>query len=69
MNTTVNVSGMTCEHCIASVKEELGELEGVREVSVDLHADGVSSVQIESDRELSPEEISGAIEEAGYRVV
>lgn len=69
MNTTVNVSGMTCEHCIASVKEELGELDGVREVNVDLHADGVSSVQIESDRELSSEEISGAIEEAGYQVV
>lgn len=69
MNTTVNVSGMTCEHCIASVKEELGELDGVQVVNVDLHADGVSSVQIESDRELSPEEISGAIEEAGYQVV
>ena len=69
MNTTVNVSGMTCEHCITSVKEELGELDGVREINVDLHADGVSSVQIESDRELSSEEISGAIEEAGYQVV
>lgn len=69
MNTTVTVSGMTCEHCIASVKEELGELDGVREINVDLHADGVSSVQIESDRELGSEEISGAIEEAGYRVV
>lgn len=69
MNTTVNVSGMTCEHCIASVREELGEVQGVQEVNVDLHADGVSTVQIESDRELGPAEISDAIEEAGYRVV
>ena len=69
MNTTVNVSGMTCEHCIASVKEELGELDGVREIDVDLHADGVSSVQIHSDRELSYEEISAAVEEDGYEVV
>ena len=38
MNTTVNVSGMTCGHCVSSVTEELSEIPGVTSVDVDLHA-------------------------------
>lgn len=69
MNTTVNVSGMTCGHCVASVKEELAEVPGVTSVAVDLNAGGVSPVTIESSRELTPDEISAAVEEAGYAIV
>lgn len=69
MNTTVNVSGMTCGHCVSSVKEELAEVEGVQSVSVDLNAGGESPVTIESTRELTPQEIAAAVEEAGYSVV
>ncbi|WP_206478769.1 cation transporter [Kocuria sp. KRD140] len=69
MNTTVNVSGMTCGHCVASVKEELAEVPGVASVAVDLNAGGVSPVTIESSRELTSDEISAAVEEAGYAVV
>lgn len=35
-DTTFSVSGMTCEHCSKAVRAELGELEGVREVSIEL---------------------------------
>ncbi|GHD85481.1 MULTISPECIES: heavy-metal-associated domain-containing protein [Kocuria] len=69
MNTTVNVSGMTCGHCVASVKEELAEVPGVTSVAVDLNAGGVSPVTIESSRELTSDEISAAVEEAGYAIV
>lgn len=69
MNTTVNVSGMTCGHCVSSVKEELAEVDGVQSVSVDLNAGGASPVTIESSRELTSEEIAAAVEEAGYSVV
>ena len=68
MNTTVNVSGMTCGHCVSSVTEELSEIPGVTAVDVDLHACGTSPVSITSERELSPEEISAAVTEAGYTV-
>ncbi|HAG62597.1 MAG TPA: heavy metal transporter [Kocuria sp.] len=68
MNTTVNVSGMTCGHCVSSVTEELSEIPGVTAVDVDLHAGGTSPVSITSERELSPEEISAAVTEAGYTV-
>ena len=69
MKTTVNVSGMTCGHCVASVTEELTELEGVESVDVALVAGGVSPVTVTSSRELSDQEIAGAVEEAGYSVV
>lgn len=68
MNTTVNVSGMTCGHCVSSVTEELSEIPGVTSVDVNLHAGGTSPVSITSERELSPEEISSAVTEAGYTV-
>lgn len=68
MQTTVNVSGMTCGHCVMSVTEELTELEGVESVDVDLVAGGVSPVVVTSSRELSEDEIEKAVEEAGYSV-
>ncbi|WP_082697062.1 MULTISPECIES: heavy-metal-associated domain-containing protein [Kocuria] len=68
MQTTVNVSGMTCGHCVMSVTEELTELEGVESVDVDLVAGGVSPVVLTTSRELSEDEIREAVEEAGYTV-
>ncbi|MFC7660560.1 heavy-metal-associated domain-containing protein [Pseudonocardia benzenivorans] len=61
--TDVIVSGMTCGHCTASVREEVGELAGVRDVEVDL---STGLVTISSDRELPLDEIRGAVTEAGY---
>ena len=42
--STYAVSGMTCGHCVAAVSEELGTLEGVTKVSVDLVEGGESMV-------------------------
>lgn len=67
--TTVNVSGMTCGHCISAVTEELEALAGVENVDVDLNAGGVSTVTIMSAGKLSPAEIGEAVAEAGYLVV
>jgi copper chaperone len=66
--TTVNVSGMTCGHCVTSVTEELTELDGVESVDVDLVAGGVSPVVVTASRALTPEELAAAVEEAGYSV-
>ena len=38
--TTYAVSGMTCAHCVAAVTEEVGRLDGVTAVEVDLVAGG-----------------------------
>ena len=69
VSTTVNVSGMTCGHCVSSVSEELESLAGVETVDVDLNSGGISTVTITSTGALSTAEIGEAVAEAGYLVV
>lgn len=64
--TTVTVTGMTCGHCVSSVKEEISELPGVTDVRVDLES---GRVEIDSTAPLSDEQIRAAVAEAGYEVV
>ena len=63
--TTYAVTGMSCEHCVNAVTTELGSLDGVSAVTVDLVADGNSQVTVASDRLLSEEEVIAALDEAG----
>ena len=69
VSTTVEVSGMTCGHCVSSVSEELESLAGVESVDVDLNAGDIAPVTIPSDKDLPPAEIGEAVAEAGYLVV
>ncbi|MGW5266597.1 heavy-metal-associated domain-containing protein [Microbispora sp. NPDC004025] len=62
---TYTVTGMTCGHCVSSVKEEVGEVPGVTGVEVDL-ATGLLTV--ESGSPLDAARIRAAVEEAGYEV-
>lgn len=63
--TTVTVSGMTCQHCVNAVTEELGALNGVSAVDVTLSS-GI--VTLRSNRELSRDELAAAVDEAGYTI-
>lgn len=63
------VEGMTCEHCVLSVTEELTELEGVSDVAVALVPSGASSVTVTSDAPVDADALRGAVAEAGYEVV
>jgi copper chaperone CopZ len=65
MTTTYPVSGMTCEHCVNAVTSELGALDGVSEVTVDLIPDGISLVTVASDALLPGHAVAGALDEAG----
>lgn len=68
MSTTSNytVTGMTCEHCAASVTEEVSEIDGVTGVEVDVAS---GQVVVTSDRALDAAEVQGAVETAGYQLV
>lgn len=57
------VTGMTCGHCEASVKEEIGEVAGVTSVEVDRANELVTVV---SDESIDPAAVIAAVEEAGY---
>jgi copper chaperone len=61
---TYTVTGMTCDHCVRSVEEEVGEVAGVRAVEVEL-ASGLLTV---SGERFSDDAVRGAVAEAGYRV-
>ena len=61
MNTTYEVTGMTCGHCQAAVQQEVGAVPGVTGVDVDL-ATGQVVVHGEADDAA----VRAAIEEAGY---
>ncbi|MBN0974685.1 MULTISPECIES: heavy-metal-associated domain-containing protein [Gordonia] len=63
--STVIVSGMTCGHCAASVREEVGALAGVTDVEVDVAS---GRVTISSSAPIEADAIRGAIEEAGYHL-
>jgi copper chaperone len=54
------VSGMTCQHCVASVTEEVNELAGVTEVDVDL-----ASGRLHVVGDVTAEQVQAAVAEAG----
>lgn len=63
---TYRVTGMTCQHCVAAVTEELTALDDVSAVSVDLVAGGTSTVTIDSRSPLDSATVAEAVDEAGY---
>lgn len=65
--TTYTVEGMTCQHCVASVTEEVGEIPGVTGVAVDL-ASGRLEVTSDSDTGVADDAVREAVVEAGYTV-
>jgi copper chaperone len=65
MTQTWTVDGMTCEHCVAAVKEEVAAIPGVRSVDVALES---GLLNVESDARLSDDVVRRAVEEAGYRL-
>jgi copper chaperone len=69
MSTTTStylVAGMTCDHCVAAVREEIGNLDAVQEVDVDLVPGGTSRVTVTSTTALPDDQVRVAVDEAGY---
>ena len=66
----VKVQGLTCGHCAHAVTEEIGALDGVTSVSVDLVPNGISTVTVAADVDLTTEALTAALTEAGdYQLV
>jgi copper chaperone len=63
--TTYAVTGMTCEHCVHAVTEELSGLDGVSQVEVDLTPGGESKVTVTSEAALTEQAVAAALDEAG----
>ena len=67
MTTTNNyqVQGMHCDHCVASVTEEVQEIPGVQAVDVVLDT---GALTVTSEGDLDDAAVRAAVEEAGYQV-
>lgn len=58
------VQGMTCDHCVRSVREEVSEVAGVERVDVDLDSGRLTV----GGAGFSDEAVRAAVDEAGYEV-
>jgi copper chaperone len=65
-HVSLEVHGMTCQGCVASVTRVLKATPGVREARVDL-AQGRADVDYDP-AQTNPGALKGAIEDAGYDV-
>jgi copper chaperone len=61
---TINIEGMSCQHCVMSVKKAIGALKGIDQSEVSV---GNAVVKYD-DSKLKKEEIEAAIEKAGFKV-
>ncbi|MGE6630076.1 copper chaperone CopZ [Bacillus sp. NPDC077027] len=65
--TTLQVKGMSCGHCVKAVESNVGELTGVASVKVRLE-EGLVDVSFHPEQ-VTLHQISDVIEDQGYDVV
>ncbi len=59
------VTGMVCQHCVSAVTEEVGAIDGVSDVQVDL---ATGRLSVTSDVALDDAAMHAAVNEAGYEI-
>lgn len=64
-NSIYTVAGMTCDHCVRSVRSEVARVPGVAEVEVDL---GAGTVTVAGTGAIDDALVRAAVEDAGYEV-
>lgn len=64
MTKTLEISGMSCNHCVGAVRRALESVEGVKVDDVQI---GSATVTFDPAR-TSPEAVVSAVEDAGYEV-
>jgi copper chaperone len=66
-SVTLNVDGMSCEHCVKAVNRAVGSLSGVSGVDVSLER---NTVAVTFDpAKVTIDKIKGEIEDQGYDVL
>ena len=61
---TVHIEGMSCDHCVQSVKKALNEIEGAS-ARADLRK---KEAVVSYDREIANDALKKAVEKAGFQV-
>ena len=64
---SLKVDGMTCQHCVQTITDALGEIAGTNKVAVDLDK---KEVQVDyNEDKTNLQEISDKIVEIGFELV
>lgn len=63
---TIKIKGMSCNHCVMAVAKALNELDGIKEVKVDL---GKGEATFEETSPVDMKIVREEIKKAGYEVV
>lgn len=64
-NQTITISGMTCGHCVMSVRKELSKIDGLKIDEVKI---GSAAVTVDETK-VTEKALTQAVEEAGYAVI
>jgi copper chaperone CopZ len=64
MSEHIKIEGMGCDHCVASVKKALGELDCLKVIQV-----VIGDAEVEFLKEGAREQAKAAIEDCGFDVV
>jgi copper chaperone len=62
----LSVNGMSCNHCVRVIEQAVGEIDGTKEIKVELEKKEVS-VSFD-DKKVNLEQIIDAIQEEGYEI-
>ncbi|MFU0824000.1 CopZ family metallochaperone [Clostridium sp.] len=65
MKKRLNIDGMSCNHCVMHVKNALMEVEGVKNVEVNLD----KKFAVVEGESLEDSKMISAVEDAGYDVL
>ncbi|WP_419174892.1 heavy-metal-associated domain-containing protein [Desulfosediminicola sp.] len=62
--STVKIKGMSCNHCVNSVREALAKIPDIKDITIDLEAG-----EAKYAGEVDPESVKQAIAAIGFEVV
>ena len=63
---TVNIEGMSCEHCAKTVESKIKTIDGVKKVKANLNK---KCVIITSNEPIKKEDISSVLEDTKFKVI
>ncbi len=66
MASVLKVKGMSCQHCVMSITKALSQLDGIKNVQVDL---ATGEVRFDNTKTVASEQVEKAITDAGYEVI
>ena len=66
MGSVLKVKGMSCQHCVMSVTKALNQLDGIKNVQIDLTK---GEVRFDNTKEIASNRIEKVITDAGYEII